>query len=56
MRCVQPPFETIRPENTTQPSLDPLTLVVSLDAAGHAEGWLYDDDGDGFGYQKVDLR
>jgi alpha-glucosidase len=41
-------------ENTTQPSLDPLTLLVSLDATGHAEGWLYDDGGDGFGYQKGD--
>jgi len=41
-------------ENTTEPSLDPLTLLVSLDAAGHAEGWLYDDDGEGFGYQRGD--
>ena len=41
-------------ENTTQPSLDPLTLLVSLDAAGHAEGTLYDDDGDGFGYKTGD--
>ena len=43
-------------ENTTEPSLDPLTLVVSLDSTGHASGWLYDDDGDGFGYQKGDYR
>jgi alpha-glucosidase len=41
-------------ENTTEPSLDPSTLAVSLDASGHAEGWLYDDDGEGFGYQKGD--
>jgi alpha-glucosidase len=41
-------------ENTTQESLDPLTLLVSLDAAGHAEGWLYEDDGDGFGYKTGD--
>jgi alpha-glucosidase len=38
-------------QNTTEPSLDPLTLLVSLDSTGHAEGWLYDDDGDGFGYK-----
>lgn len=41
-------------QNTTEASLDPLTLLVSLDAAGHAEGWLYDDDGDGFGYMRGD--
>jgi alpha-glucosidase len=41
-------------ENTTEPSLDPLTLLVSLDSTGHAEGWLYDDDGDGFGYKSGD--
>jgi len=39
-------------ENTTEKSLDPLTLLVSLDATGHAEGWLYEDDGDGYGYKK----
>jgi alpha-glucosidase len=41
-------------QNTTQASLAPagaLTLLVSLDPAGHADGWLYDDDGDGFGYK-----
>ena len=38
-------------ENTTEKSLDPLTLLVSLDANGHAEGWMYDDDGDGYGYR-----
>jgi len=44
-------------ENTTEASLTPkdaLTLLVSLDATGHAEGWLYDDDGDGFGYTTGD--
>jgi len=41
-------------ENTDGKSLDPLTLLVSLDAAGHAEGWLYDDDGDGFSYRTGD--
>ena len=41
-------------ENTTQPSLDPLTLLVSFDSSGHAEGWLYDDAGDGFGYKNGD--
>lgn len=32
--------------------LDPLTLYVSLDASGQATGTLYEDAGDGFGYQK----
>jgi alpha-glucosidase len=41
-------------ENTNQYSLKLLTLLVSLDASGHAEGWLYDDAGDGFGFQKGD--
>ena len=41
-------------ENTTEASLDPLTLLVSPDASGHAEGWLYDDAGDGSGYEKGD--
>lgn len=31
--------------------LDPLTLVVSLDAQGKATGELYEDEGDGFGYR-----
>ena len=39
-------------QNTTERSLDPLTLLVCLDASGHAAGELYEDAGDGFGYQK----
>jgi alpha-glucosidase len=42
----QPP----RP-NTAAP---PLTIVVSLDEAGSAYGKLYEDDNDGFGYQRGD--
>ncbi|MBL8880498.1 MAG: DUF5110 domain-containing protein [Phycisphaerales bacterium] len=38
-------------ESTTEKMLDPLTLVVSLDESGRAEGTLYEDAGDGFGYQ-----
>jgi len=41
-------------QSTTEESLDPLTLLVCPDAAGRAEGWLYEDAGDGFGYQKGD--
>ena len=32
----------------------PLTLLVSLDASGHARGQLYEDAGDGFGYRDGD--
>jgi len=39
-------------QNTTQYSLDSLTLLVSLDKNGKAAGTLYEDAGDGFQYQK----
>jgi alpha-glucosidase len=35
-------------QNTTEPSLHPLTLVVALDEGGRAEGTLYEDAGEGF--------
>ncbi len=38
-------------QNTTETSLDPLTLMVALDENGNAEGTLYEDEGDGFGYR-----
>jgi len=31
-----------------------LTLLVSLDKNGQAKGTLYEDEGNGFGYQKGD--
>jgi alpha-glucosidase len=39
-------------QNTTQKSLDPLTLLVCLDRNGRAEGRLYEDSGDGFEYKR----
>ena len=39
-------------QNTTQYSLDSLTLVISLDKRGMANGTLYEDAGDGFQYEK----
>lgn len=41
-------------QSTVEESLDPLTLLVCLDAAGHAEGRLYEDDGEGYGYRDGD--
>lgn len=35
--------------------LDPLTLVVALDERGHAAGHLYEDAGDGYGFEKGDF-
>jgi alpha-glucosidase len=40
---------------TTDEAFDgPLTLLISLDASGHARGCLYEDAGDGFGYRDGD--
>jgi alpha-glucosidase len=39
-------------QNTTQFSLDSLTLIVSLNKNGEATGSMYEDAGDGFQYQK----
>ena len=37
---------------STQKTLDEVVLYVSLDAKGQAKGTLYEDAGEGFGYQK----
>lgn len=41
-------------QHTGERPLDPITLVVSLDANGEARGELFEDDGDGFGYRDGD--
>jgi alpha-glucosidase len=43
-------------QNTTQYSLDSLTLLVSPDRNGEANGILYEDAGDGFQYRKGAYR
>ncbi len=35
--------------------LDPLTLVIALDASGLARGEIYEDAGDGYGFEKGDF-
>jgi alpha-glucosidase len=40
--------------NTVEAAQGPITLVVALDEAGRAEGALYEDDGEGFGYRQGD--
>lgn len=42
-------------QDTGETSLDPLTLYICLDENGRATGDLYEDAGDGFGYQKGDF-
>jgi alpha-glucosidase len=43
-------------QHTGQSPLDPLILYVTLDDAGGARGVLYEDEGDGFAYQRGDFR
>ena len=43
-------------QSTAEESLAPLTLLVCLDDRGGAEGQLYEDAGDGFGYRDGDYR
>lgn len=45
--CTGPEMEWV-----DQKPLNPLTLTINLDDQGHATGTLYEDAGDGYGYQK----
>ena len=38
-------------QTTEEAAEGPLTLIVSLDASGHAQGCLYEDAGEGFAYR-----
>jgi alpha-glucosidase len=41
-------------QSTTEALLEPLTLIVSLDADGRAQGVLYEDAGEGYEYEEGD--
>ena len=41
---------------TGEKPLDPLTLLIALDETNTANGFLYEDAGDGFGYQQGQFR
>jgi len=43
-------------EHVDAAPLDPLTLIVNLDASGVAEGWLYEDAGDGYEFVEGEFR
>jgi len=43
-------------QHTGESGLDELELVVSLDEDQRAEGYLYEDAGDGYGYQRGEFR
>ncbi len=43
-------------QSTAEMRTDSLTLLVCVDSTGKAEGELYEDNGEGFGYQKGQYR
>lgn len=43
-------------QSTEEPMLEALTLLINPDSNGNASGTLYEDAGDGFGYQQGDYR
>ena len=52
--CVFPDFTMPATRQWWSTANGPLTFLICLDSSDHAEGMLYEDTGDGFGYAKED--
>jgi alpha-glucosidase len=47
---------TASPEQSVDANTDPLVLLINLDAAGQASGWVYEDDGHTYEMYKQQFR